>query len=146
MLARLQRLLDRSAASAGAAVRDTFERPERRMSAAELVAFWNTSRMKAMATAGRRGPHIAPVHAELVDGRLRTTIYETALRRRDIRANPEVAFTTWGDGGAVAIVYGRARELPGSLRETRPGATGAPRRVVTLEVEMSRIYAMRGRS
>lgn len=145
-LQSLQRVLDGSRARAGRAITDTFDRPERQMTALEFVSFWNGSRMKAMATVGTRGtPHIAPVHAELVDGRMRSTIYENALRRRDLRAHPAVALTTWGPHGAVAIVYGRAREVPDSLRETRTGATGAARRTVALDIEITRIYAMKGR-
>src|SRR5215468_6632502 len=76
-LAALQATIDRSRASAGSAVRETFDRAERRMTAVEFVRFWNEVRMKAMATVGAGGaPHIAPVHAEFVAGRLRTTIYE----------------------------------------------------------------------
>jgi hypothetical protein len=145
-LEALQQVLDRSRVDAGPAVRDTFEHPERRMCATEFVTFWNASRMKAMATVGEARPHIAPVHAEFVNGRLRSTIYENAVRRRDLRANPNVALTTWGPGGATAIVYGRAREIPDSTRETRPGATGKPRRTVALDIEVTRIYAMRARS
>lgn len=141
-LEALQQILDESRERAGTAVRDTFDRDERRLDAAEFVVFWNGSRMKAMATAGPKGPHIAPVHAEFVDGKLRSTIYENAVRRRDLRRNPEVALTTWGPNGATAIVYGRASEIPGSSRDTRPGATGRPRRTVALEIEPTRIYAM----
>jgi hypothetical protein len=145
-LAVLQRILDRSHGAAGQAIRDTFDRLDRRMTAPEFVSFWNGSRMKAMATVGASGrPHIAAVHAEFVNGRLCSTIYENALRRRDLRDNPAVALTTWGAHGAVAIVYGRAREVPNSLRETRPGATGAPRRTVALDIAVTRIYAMKGR-
>lgn len=141
----IQRVLDRSRATAGQAVRDTFDRRERAMSAVEFVQFWNGSRMKAMATQGKNGPHIAPVHAEFVNGRLRSTIYENAVRRRDLRRNPSVALTTWGAHGAAAIVYGNAREVPGSSRETRPGATGRSRRTVALEIEVTRIYCMKAR-
>ena len=145
-LAEIQRILDQSRKKAGQAVRDTFARIERRMTALEFVTFWNGTGMKAMATVGKRGaPHIAPVHAEFSNGRLRSTIYENAVRRRDLRDNPEVALTTWGPHGAAAIVYGRAREIPDSLRDTRPGATGAARRTVALEIEITRIYAMKGR-
>ena len=141
-LPAIQRVLDDSRRSAGAAVQDTFDHEGRRLDAAELVAFWNGSRLKAMATAGRKGPHIAPVHAEFVGGKLRSTIFENAVRRSDLRRNPEVALTTWGPNGAAAIVYGRAREVPGTSRETRTGATGRMRRTVTLEIEVTRIYAM----
>jgi hypothetical protein len=146
LLRSIQRVLDRSRTSAGQAVRDSFERPERQLTALEFVRFWNGSRLKAMATVGKDSePHIAPVHAEFVNGRLRSTIYENAVRRRDLRENPRVALTTWGPHGAAAIVYGRAREIPNSLRETRPGATGAPRRTVALDIEITRIYAMKAR-
>ena len=142
-LAALQAVLDHSRSTAGRGIHDTCAHPERQMTAAEFVCFWNSSRTKAMATVGKSGqPHIAPIHAEFVAGRLRTTIYESAVRRRDIRDNPHVALTTWGPGGAAAIVYGRAREIGGSLRDTRPGATGRPRRTVTLEIEVTRVYAM----
>jgi hypothetical protein len=146
VLQPLQRILDHSRTRAGQAVRDTFEQPERQMTALEFVTFWNGSHLKAMATAGRSGePHIAPVHAEFVNGRLRSTIYENAVRRRDLRDNPRVALTTWGPHGAAAIVYGRANEIPNSLRDTRPGAAGAARRTVALDIEITRIYAMKGR-
>lgn len=141
----IQRVLDHSRKSAGDAVLDTFDRSERRMTALEFVQFWNGCRMKAMATVGTKGPHIAPVHAEFVKGRLRSTIYETAVRRRDLRRNPSVALTTWAAHGAAAIVYGIAREVPGSSRETRPGATGRSRRTVALEIEVTRIYCMKAR-
>jgi hypothetical protein len=142
-LAALQAVMDASRATAGAAVRESFDRPQRRLTAAELVAFWNGTGLKAMATVGPDGaPHIAPVHAQFVDGRLRTTIYENALRRRDLRRNPRVALTTWGPDGAVAIVYGRAREVAGSERDTRPGASGRTRRTIALDIEIARIYAM----
>ncbi|MGD9762808.1 MAG: pyridoxamine 5'-phosphate oxidase family protein [Candidatus Binatia bacterium] len=145
-LRALQDILDRSRARAGTAVRDTFDHADRRMTAADFVRFWNGTRTKAMATCGADGaPHLAPVHAEFVDGRLRTTIYERAVRRRDLRRNPRVALTTWGPHGAAAIVHGIAREVPDSWRETRPGATGAVRRIVALEIEVTRIYAMKPR-
>ena len=146
-LARLQAVLERSRERAHQAVRDTFNHPDRQMSALEFVDFWNSSRLKAMATVGSNGaPHIAPVHAEFVNGRLRSTIYENALRRRDLHDNPRVAFTTWGPHGATAIVYGRVHEVPGSLRDTRPGATGTARRTVVLEIEVTRIHAMKPRA
>ena len=56
-----------------------------------------------------------------------------------------VTFTTWGPNGAAAILHGIAREVPDSLRDTRPGATGNVRRVVVLEIEVTRIHAMKDR-
>lgn len=146
-LAVVQAALDHGRARAGAAVRDTFDHADRQMTAAEFVVFWNGIRLKAMATSGPTGdPHAAPVHAEFVDGVLRSTVYEHAVRRRDLRSNPRVTFTTWGPHGAAAILHGIAREVPDSLRDTRPGAGGNPRRVVTLEIEVTRIHAMKDRA
>jgi hypothetical protein len=141
--AALQALIDRSTRTAGASIAESIAFPGRQMTAAELVAFWKDARMMAMATVGPNGqPHIAPVHSEIDGTTLRLVVYDDTLRRRDLRANPRVAFTTWKDG-AAAIVYGRAREVPNSLRESRPGRSGKPRRVVTIDVALTRVYAMR---
>jgi hypothetical protein len=116
------------------------------MTAAEFVEFWRSARLVAMATVGSGGqPHIAPVHTEIAGTRLQVVIYENAVRRADLAGNPRVAFTAWGPDGAAAILYGRAREIPGTLRDARPGQSGKVRRVVTIDVELTRIYAMRGR-
>ena len=142
-LAALQALLDRSTATASAAVADSVAYPDRQMTAAELVEFWKRARIMAMTTVGPSGqPHTAPVHSTLDGTTLSLVVYDNTVRRADIRTNPRVSFTTWKDG-AVAILYGRAREVPDSLRDTRPGRSGAARRVVTLEVTLTRAYAMR---
>ena len=142
-LSALQALLDRSVRTATPSVADSVAFPERQMTAAELVAFWQSARMMAMTTVGPAGqPHTAPVHSELDGTTLRLVVYENTVRLADLRTNPRVAFTTWKDG-AAAILYGRAREVPGSLREARAGRSGEPRRIVTLEVALTRVYAMR---
>ncbi|HVA83557.1 MAG TPA: pyridoxamine 5'-phosphate oxidase family protein [Candidatus Binataceae bacterium] len=143
-LEALQSLIDRSAASAGPAAADSLAYPGRQMSAAEFVEFWQSVRLVAMATAGEnRSPHIAPVHARLDGTRMRLVVYDNTLRRRDIAANPRVAFTTWRADGAAAIVYGVAREVAGSLRPARAAQSGKPRQVIELEVKLTRVYAMR---
>jgi hypothetical protein len=142
-LAALDALIARSTRTATPSVADSIAYPDRQMTAAELVAFWKDARMMAMATVGPAGqPHLAPVHSELDGTTLRLVVYENTVRRADLRRNPRVAFTTWKDG-AAAILYGRAREVPGSLREARAGRSGTPRRVVTIEVALTRVYAMR---
>jgi hypothetical protein len=142
-LAALQALLDRSVRTATSAVADSVAFPERQMTASELVEFWQSARVMAMTTVGPSGqPHTAPVHTELDGTTLRLVVYENTVRRTDLRTNPRVAFTTWKDG-AAAIAYGRAREVPGSLRPARAGRSGAPRNVVAIEVTLTRIYAMR---
>jgi hypothetical protein len=141
--AALQALIERSTRTAGASVAESIAFPDRQMTAAELIAFWKDARMMAMATVGPAAqPHVAPVHSELDGTTLRLVIYDDTVRRLDLRTNPRVAFTTWKDG-AAAILYGRAREIPGSAREARPGRSGRPRRVVTIEVALTRVYAMR---
>jgi len=149
-LSRLQELIDRSVRSARPCIADSVAFPGRQMSAAEFVDFWRGVRLVAMATVGPDGqPHIAPVHARLGSAEvsdltaLRMVIYDNAVRRPDLACNPKVAFTTWREDGAVAILYGHAREMAGSLRPARPGRSGKPRRVVEVEVKLTRIYAMR---
>jgi len=142
-LAALDALIARSTRTATPSVADSIAYPERQMTAAELVAFWKDARMMAMATVGPQGqPHLAPVHSEIEGTTLRLVVYENTVRRADLKRNPRVAFTTWKDG-AAAIVYGRAREVPGSLREARAGRGGTPRKIVTIEVALTRVYAMR---
>jgi hypothetical protein len=143
----LQALIDRSVRTATPSVGDSLAYPERQMSAVEFVEFWNSVRLVAMATVGEGGrPHIAPVHASLNGVTLRLVIYDNTVRRADLSRNPRVSFTTWRADGAAAIVYGRAREIEGSLRPARPGRSGKPRRVVEIEVKLTRVYAMRAPS
>jgi len=143
-LAALQALLDRSTRTATPSVAESVAFPARQMTAAELVEFWRRTRLVAMATVGANGqPHLAPVHAELHGTTLTLVVYDDTVRRADLARNPRVGFTTWDGSGAVAIVYGRARELPDSRRESRPGRSGRPRHVVTIEVALTRVYAMR---
>lgn len=142
--AQLQEIISRGIATAGPAVADSIAYPERQMTAREFAGFWAEVRLAAMATVGPNGqPHIAPVHAKLDGTKLRLVIYDNTIRRADLARNPRVAFSAWNSQGAAAIVYGRAREIPGSLRPSRPGRSGRPRRVVEIEVELTRIYAMR---
>jgi len=56
--------------------------------------------------------------------------------------NDRVSFTTWNLDGAAAILYGRAREIAGSLRPARPSQSGRERKVVEVEVRLTRVYAM----
>jgi hypothetical protein len=143
-LQALQKLIDRSAASAGPAAADSLAYPARQMRAEEFVEFWESVRLVAMETMGESGgPHIAPVHARLDGVRMHLVIYDNTLRRRDIAANPRVAFTTWRADGAASIVYGVAREVAGSLRPARAAQSGNPRQVIELEVKLTRVYAMR---
>jgi pyridoxine/pyridoxamine 5'-phosphate oxidase len=138
----LQRLLDRSLASAGPAIKATFDRDERRLSADELRELWRDTRMFAVSTvSGNGAPHIAPVHVLLTeDDGFEMSIFEHSVRLRDLRRDPRVAITTWAPGGRIVILYGRAREVERSRREV-PRDPG--RYVLTMEIEPDRAYAMR---
>lgn len=141
--AALDALLEKSSAVAGPALADSVGYAPRRMNAAELFEFWRGIRLVAMTTVGEGGqPHSAPVHAELHGATLRVLVYDDAVRRRDVARNDRVSFTTWNADGAVAILHGRARELPDSLRPARPSQSGRERRVVELEVRLTRVHAM----
>ena len=87
------------------------------------------------------GPHIAPVHAELDGTTLRGAVYDNAVHRADAARNPRVAFTTWKDGAVATSTAGRGRSRGAGA--TRPGRSGAARRIVTLEVALTLVYAMR---
>jgi hypothetical protein len=141
----LDQLLSDSLAGAGPAVKATFDSPQRRLDAAAFREFWRGTRMFAVATNAAEGaPHIAPVHVLLTDDdALEMAIFEDSARLRDLRRDPRISITTWGEGGAIAIVYGRAHELEGTRRPTRPGADGSERHVITMRIEMERVYAMR---
>jgi len=142
-LSDLRALLEASSTVAGPALADSVAFTPRRMSAAELFEFWRGVRVVAMTTVGAGGqPHTAPVHAEFVGSALHLLVYEDAVRRRDIAANDRVSFTTWNSDGAVAILYGRATEVDGSLRAARPSQSGRERKVVEVEVRLTRVYAM----
>ncbi len=142
-LARLQAVLDFSSETASASVAASVAEPSRTMNATELTEFWESVGLVAMTTVGASGqPHSAPVHARLLGDTLSLVIYEDTVRRRDLRHNPRVAFTTWSGLGTAVILYGRAEEVPGSLRDARPAASGKPRKVVEILVRLTRVYAM----
>lgn len=143
----LDAVIEASGGSAGPALADSVAWAPRRMNAAQLFEFWRGIRLVAMATVGKRGqPHMAPVHAELHGSSLRVLVYDDAVRRRDLTGNPRVAFTAWNAEGAVAMLYGRATEIEGSLRAARPAQSGRERRVVEFDVRLSRVHAMNAKT
>jgi hypothetical protein len=143
-LAGLQAIIDRSIMTATPSVADSVAYPARQMTAAEFVEFWASVRLVAMATVGAKGqPHLAPVHAQVAGTKLKLVVYDNTIRRAYLARNPRVGFTTWDDTGAAVIVYGRAHEVPDSIRDARSGQSGKPRRVIGIEVAITRIYAMR---
>jgi hypothetical protein len=138
----LQDVLDSSLATAGPAVKATFDRDERRLNADELRQFWSKTRLFAVATVGANGgPHIAPVHVTMMeDGNLEMSIFEDSVRLKDLRRDPRIAITSWAPDGRIVIVYGRATEVADSRREVSrdPG-----RFILGMHIEVDRAYAMR---
>ena len=140
VLARVQGLLDRSAATATPEVGRVFARDDWRFDAPGFLAMWAAQRWCTVASVGAKGqPHIAVVHADFQpDGRLTMRMFTGAVRARDIAANPRVALSKNLDG-AVAMVYGRARVVPGTEAVRREAET------VEVEIDVTRIYAMKPR-
>lgn len=137
----LQEIIDQSLATSGPAVSATFDKDERRLDAEALREFWRETRMFAVSTVGANGaPHIAPVHVTLADDdSLQMAIFEDSVRLRDLQRDPRIAITSWAPDGRIAIVYGRASEIPDSRREVRdPG-----RFIRMMRIEIDRAYAMR---
>jgi pyridoxine/pyridoxamine 5'-phosphate oxidase len=138
----LQDVLDSSLATAGPAVKATFDRDDRRLNADELRQFWSETRLFAVATVGTNGgPHIAPVHVAMMeDGNLEMSIYADSVRLKDLRRDPRIAITSWAPDGRIVIVYGRATEVADSRREVSrdPG-----RFIIGMRIDVDRAYAMR---
>ena len=142
MTRSLDEILERSLSTSGPAVRATFDRDERRLSAGELRDFWRETRMFAVSTVGANGaPHIAPVRVALADDdSLEMAIFEDSVRLQDLRRDPRIAITSWAPDGRIAIVYGRAREVPDSRREV---GRESGRYVISMRIDIDRAYAMR---
>ena len=141
---KLEELLAKSAATAGPAIAATFNNPERSLTPDEFRAFWRATRMWAVATAGKNGaPHIAPVHVALEDGDVfKMSIFEDSARLADLRRDPRIAVTSWGEDGTIAILYGRCTEVPNSRRELTRGGNAAGRAVIAMEIEPTRLHVM----
>jgi hypothetical protein len=140
----LEELLTKSAETAGPAIAATFNKPERMLSVEEFRAFWRGTRMWAVATGGKNGaPHIAPVHVLLEDGDVfRMSIFEDSARLADLRRDPRIAVTGWGDDGTIAILYGRCSEVPDSRRELTRGGNADGRAVLAMEIAPTRLHVM----
>ncbi|MGE0134767.1 MAG: pyridoxamine 5'-phosphate oxidase family protein [Dehalococcoidia bacterium] len=140
-IAHVQDVLDRSAATATPEVGRVFARPDWRLGARDFLEMWSGQRWCTIASVGPQGqPHIAVVHADFQpDGRLTMRMFTGSVRARDIQTNDRVALSKDLDG-AVAMVYGRARRVPGTEAVRQDSET------VEVEVQVRRIYAMRPRS
>ncbi len=147
-MAWLQRIIDRSAATAGPAITRNFIGGGWAMSAAEFVAFWGEARMVSVATASRSGGvHAVPLGIHLVDGKFYVPTFPDSRRRQDHRENPRCVVTSWNGPYRAVIVYGTAQEV-GSDPTRRTEATAveqgyASGSMVTIAITPTRIYAIR---
>jgi hypothetical protein len=58
------------------------------------------------------------------------------VRRRDLEGNTRVSVAKVGTDGSALTIYGRAREVPDSLKDSFGGQT------VTMEITPTRIFGI----
>lgn len=141
LIERIQHLLDHSAGTATPEVGRVFSRADWRLPARDFLAMWRTQRICTVASVGAQGqPHIAVVHADFqADGRLTMRMFTGAVRAKDIAMNDRVALSKHLDG-AVAMLYGRARPVPGTEAVRQAAET------IEVEITPTRLYAMKPRT
>lgn len=111
-LQRLQTLLDRSIEGAGSFLRDSFEMPERSLSAPQLIHFLQGIHNVALATVTRKGePRVAPIGSLFFRGRFHVPTVATAARTRHLLQRPAASLTLYEGGDLAVIVHGRAEIL-----------------------------------
>jgi hypothetical protein len=136
---RVQRLLDSSLTAAGEVQRSFFGKPERRLSAAEFLATWNSIYMCAATTAGDSGwPHVAAIKLEFdADANLPMLVYLGGAREGDLRRSPRVGLQKHKDDGTVMTVYGRV-----AFGDDEPVTDQRGRRHICVLVRPVRAYAI----
>jgi hypothetical protein len=134
-LAALQRLLDRSFASAGAHMRSIIT-PARRVSAEDLAGLLGGMRLLALATVTADGrPIVGPVDGIFHRGAFHFGSSPDSLRFRHIRRRPWVSATHLPGEEFAVTVHGRAVEVD------IHGPDGAGLRQTLLEVYVPRYGA-----
>jgi predicted pyridoxine 5'-phosphate oxidase superfamily flavin-nucleotide-binding protein len=140
-VARIQGVLDTSAAKATPVLANTFSRDDWRLNAESFLDSWNDVRMCIVGSASKDGkPHLAAIHANFTDdGRLTMRMFEESVRQKDFAENPRVALSKVTPTGGVMTVYGKPREVEGTLMPSRSGVGPG---TVEVEIDINRIYAM----
>jgi len=106
-IAELQRLIDQSADRMGAHMRSIFT-PERRVSARQLVTYFDGIFHVAFATVNANGePRVAPLDAIFYRARFHVSTGGEAARLRHIRRSPAVSLTYFRGDEIGVIVHGR---------------------------------------
>src|ERR671914_2860271 len=108
---RLQELLDRTLAHANPHL-TSIVKPERRLTARQVVRYLQGTKHVAFATVNERGePRVAPLDGVFIRGRFTVSTGGQAARLRHLRANPACSAVHM-DGDRVGItVHGRATIL-----------------------------------
>jgi Pyridoxamine 5'-phosphate oxidase len=108
-LERLQALIDRSVEAAGPFLRNSFEMPERSLSAEQLVARLQGVLTVALATTTARGePRVAPIGALFVRGAFHVPTVAQAARTRHLGARPAASLTYFEGTELAVVAHGRA--------------------------------------
>jgi uncharacterized pyridoxamine 5'-phosphate oxidase family protein len=107
-VARLEALIDASFERAGPHLLSIY-RPDRRLSAGQVVALFAGARQIAVATVTASGePRVAPVDAILLRGRFHFGTSATAARIRHLRRRPAISLSYFERDDIAVIVHGRA--------------------------------------
>ena len=146
VLARLQAIIDRSAKSAGPAIRQNFIGGGWQMTAAEFVSFWDARPMAAISTVSAQGSvHITPLDPLFSKGVFRIPTFGDSQRLKDHIANPRCGISAWDGPYRAVIVYGTASiEDPDAVAVTSGALNGYEASgMVTVVVTPTRIYGIR---
>ena len=102
-LRKLQALIDRTFASANPHLAKIVK-PERRLTAQQVVRYLQGTKHVAFATVNERGePRVAPLDGVFIRGRFTVSTGGRAARLRHLRANPACS-ATHVDGDTIGIV------------------------------------------
>jgi Pyridoxamine 5'-phosphate oxidase len=107
-LERLQALIERSIEAAGPFLRNSFEMPDRSLSAEQLVDRLQGSLTVALATTTARGePRVAPISALFVRAAFHVPTVAQAARTRHLAARPAASLTYFEGTHLAVVAHGR---------------------------------------
>lgn len=111
-LRRLQEVLDRSIAEARSPMLHHIFRPDRALSAEQIVSLFPDRRVGVLGTVNAAGqPRVAPVDVLLVRGRFQASTRESAGRARHLRRNPGASLTYYEGDDLAVIAHGEAEMI-----------------------------------
>jgi nitroimidazol reductase NimA-like FMN-containing flavoprotein (pyridoxamine 5'-phosphate oxidase superfamily) len=117
-LERLQEILDHSIAAARSPMLHHIFRPDRALTAEQVVSLFPDRRVGVLGTVNANGePRVAPVDILFVRGRFQASSRESAGRIKHLRRNPAASLTFFEGDDLAVIAHGTA-ELVG------PGEAG----------------------